>query len=103
MILLTELLKEIKKELFGTEVDGQATEDGFLIKLRAGKYDSEQYERLYKLFGEVNKKIVEKDEVAAETLAYYTEFVKVLFGYIDKSEDPKLSNIKDDLVGLFGK
>ena len=73
-----------------------------LVKLRNGKYDAEQYERLYSLFAKVNEKIVEKDDILADTMCYYTEFVSKLVLHLKTAENPQLPEITADLTGLFG-
>lgn len=95
-----ELLNEILIELFGTETKGEATEDGFLIKLREGDYDKEQFDRLYYLFKKVNNEL---DPVAAGTMAYYTEFITQVLEYLYDTENPEYMEVSADLVGMWGR
>jgi len=97
------ILDKIKEELFGTAEDGYSTEDGFLIKLRSGKFDEEQYERIYELFVKINENLVKVDGEGADSICYYTEFINKLVLYLRDTNDPKLMEISADLVGLWGR
>lgn len=97
------LLDQIKEELFGTTEAGQATDDGFLIKLRSGEYDDKQYNKIYDLFSELNDELAKTDGVAASAMAYYTEFVEDTLRHLYDAEDPKLLEVSADLVGMWGR
>ena len=55
---LLQYQQRLKTELFGTESN---PEEGFIAKLRLGRWDDEQYRRIYDLFAIVHDEYVNVD------------------------------------------
>ena len=84
----------LQKELFGTE---ENPESGFIVKLRLGKWDDEQYRKIYDLFALVHDEYENVDIWPFVGLASY---VTEAISNDGQFADPKRNYATDGLIEL---